>query len=228
MKYAILCILVFWLGTSSTCFAFTTLQGGLDDGFAPGTDPAAPSFDLNSIILSYHAPSPFDGLPHNSSVAHTFSGLPSNILGGFLEFRVRGGISPGVDTDGIILSFVDGDTTVWSDDIAWSRSFGQLSVGGSILQAPDPGLLTTGIWAPGSEDFMSLDLAALPLADGGILNVIPLLNNHGFVDITVSDDTIADFFRLELETPAIPAPSAALLACLGCSLVNYVRRRKAI
>ena len=91
------------IGSTATVFI-----GGVDDNFVGGTDPASPSAALTARINDgFGTTTDFDGLSHNQNVAHTFSNLPSQIVAGILELRVRGGTHPGVDTDGLIISFVD-------------------------------------------------------------------------------------------------------------------------
>lgn len=177
-----------------------TITAGADDNFGGGADLASPSADLIRVIENFPAVTTnFDGLPHNQQVAHTFSGLPAGIVSGTLAFRVRGGFEPGVDGDGIIVSFVDATTTDWNDVIVWRRNFGTFGGGGSIFADPDPGLATPGsVWNSNSVALLSLDLAAMPLSDGGTLDLIPLINEHGFIDVSVGDDSVADFFRLDL------------------------------
>jgi hypothetical protein len=208
-----------------------TFEAGLDDSFGLGSDPlAAPSSELITIITTDYpgaTTASFDGQPHNKQIAHTFVGLPEQILGGTLEFRVRGGSNPGVDSDGIIISFVDTNTDHWLDAIVWTRTLGEFGGGGvgSIFSDPDTGLVTPGnTWVPGAEGFVSLDLAALPLADGGTLNLIPFLNQYGFVDITVSDDSIVDFYRINLTV--VPVPGAFLLGTIGLSLAGWKFRKR--
>ena len=77
-----------------------------------------------------------------------------------------------------------------------------------------------------------LDLAALPLLEGGTLNLIPLLNQHGFLDVLTGDDSQTDYYTLEVTTALIiPTLSPAGLAVLGLGLaaamlLSVVRRRR--
>ena len=221
---AIFFLVSFLMLASEVVAAPITFQAGLNDSFAAGPDPAFPSTELVTKINDFGATTTnFDGLPHNQSVAHTFVGLPTDLVAGSLEFRVRGGTPPGVDTDGIAISFVDSDTIAWPDDVVWGRTFGVFAGGGTLFADPDPGLITPGVaWAPGAEALVTLDLTALPLADGNTLNLIPLLNQHGFVDITVSDDSVADFYRLNVAP--VPIPGSVFL--LASSLLGVLSLRR--
>ena len=68
---------------------------------------------------------------------------------------------------------------------AWGTSLSPYGVGGR--------------WRPGNEACIDLDLAALPVAGGGTLNVIPLLQAAGSLDFVVQDDTAVDFVTLKVE-----------------------------
>jgi hypothetical protein len=61
----------------------------------------------------------------------------------------------------------------------------------------------------------TLDLAALPLVGGGIRDLLPLLNAHGFIDVNLSDDPAVDYMRLEITTVPLPGARALLLPALG-------------
>lgn len=45
---------------------------------------------------------------------------------------------------------------------------------------------------------ITLDLANLPLKDGGAINLLGRRQANGYLDILVADETGADFFLLEL------------------------------
>lgn len=65
----------------------------------------------------------------------------------------------------------------------------------------DSGFLTPGsVWGVGQTAVGTLDFAALPLADGTTLDLVPMLNAHGFFDVTGGDDSSFDFYRLIIET----------------------------
>ena len=205
-------------------------QAGLADDFAGGPDPATPSAALAAIIASdgFGSTAEFDAVPTNQQIAHTFDGLPSGITAATLEVRVRAEAgSFGVENDGLIISFVDSETTSWLDDIVWARTLGSFPGGGQFFFAPDNGLLTPGSpWEQGSVASATLDLAALPKGGGNTINLLPLLNEKGFLDVTVRDDSAADHFRLEIIVPE-PAASALLLVT-GLLLVRARFRRESL
>lgn len=205
--------------------------GGLVDGFSGGTDPAFPSPELDNLLTaSYGGTVPFDFISHDTQVAHTFTGLPNNITGGTLEFRVRGGPNPGVDTDGLAISFVDTATTNYLDAVVFARPYGDLTAVGSLFPNLDPGFVTPGaVWGSTSDLVVSLDISALPLnpnTGGGTLNLIPLLNSNGYVDINFSDDSEVDYVRLTLNTPSIPEPTTFALTGIGLTVLVLSRRKR--
>ena len=68
----------------------------------------------------------------------------------------------------------------------------------------------------------TLDLAVLPLDGGGTIDLIPMLNSNGFVDVFVGDESGTDYFQLTL---VIPEPSTLPLLSLGLSALAAKRRR---
>lgn len=212
-----------------------TLTAGVADDFLVADEVASPSgalaasFEAQGGEFSFGTQG-FDltgGINSGNSdrqVAHTFSGLPGGITAATLTTRVRGGSDAFVATDGIALSFVTGGTTGYLSQVVYARAFGGGSGGGSVLFDPsDPGLLQSAAWATGSDATFTLNLAALPLVGGGTLNLLSLLNAHGFLDVNVSDDTAADFMTLEIT--AVPLP-AALFPLLSGLVVLGARRRR--
>ncbi len=209
-----------------------TITAGIDDNFSGGSEPASPSADL--ITLFNTVPTftiDFDESQINRQVPHTFTGLPNDIISATLEMRVRGGSFAGVDTDGIYITFADSSSTSLVDEVVWARTFGDLAVGGLIFQAPDPGIATPGIpWAPGSEALLTFDLSSLPQRDGSTIDIIPTINSVGFMDVTVGDDSMVDFYRLTIDSTSSVVPEPTTVALLGIGLVGIaaaeVRRRR--
>lgn len=213
-----------------------TLTAGVDAGFAAPADSASPSAALGAAIAAF-AEGPnsqgFDltlgvnGGSADRQVAHTFLNLPAAITAGTLTVRVRASTDPFAFTDGIALSFVHAGATDYRAEVAavYSCAFGGSSGGGSVLFNPlDPGLLQSTLWQAGNEQEFTLDLAALPLMGGGTLNLLPLLNSNGFLDVNVTDDTAADFMRLNLTSVPLPGTLFPLLG--GLALLGNCRRRR--
>jgi Ca2+-binding RTX toxin-like protein len=114
--------------------------------------------------------------------------------------RVRAGNDPSTNTDGVTFSFVESATGDYRDTIVWARTFGPTSGLGEFgFPNLDPGLVQSTTWTAGDDRTFSVDLAVLPLAEGGRLNLLPALNTHRFLDVLVPGETGIDFIRLTLE-----------------------------
>ena len=207
-------------------------QAGEIDGFTLPPDIATPSPELAAILTnSYGGFQNFDlvanvnGGSDNTQVAHTFTGLPSHIFSATLEMRVFAGSGwmSGESTDGLILSFVDSSTTEWVDDIVYKRTFGPYTGSGTIFSDPDAGLLKSSPWSIGDDFTFTLDLSVLPLAAGGALNLFSSIEDHGFLDVTVSDETGVDYMKLNVN--AVPIPGAVWLLGSGLAGIIGLRRK---
>lgn len=233
MRRVILCAVVVLVGATGRTLSQDVYLAGTVDAFALPADPALPSSELVAIDPS-GVGQPFqdfdliagvNGGKRNHVVGHTFSDLPSRIVGATLELRVQAGELP--NSDGILFSFVDAQASIYLDTVAFARTFGQFPGGGPgfLFPDPDPGLLVSDEWSEGDDEAFTLDCAFLPLADGGTLSLIPQLNTHGFLDVIVSDETGVDYYRLTLTT--VPEPSTLiLLAISAVGLLAFARRRR--
>jgi hypothetical protein len=186
---------------------------GLEDDFAGDPEPLSPSPELAVSVAGFGGCQDLDlvaGVGFGSNdrqVAHTFTELPAGITRAWLETKVRAGDDPGVTSDGIFLSFVDASIYYYSDALVWRRSFGPASATPPYYPVDDPGLV--GPWTPGAEATLVLPLHALPMPDGSTISITPLLDEYGFLDVNVSDETGADYFRLTWEVGAVDAPVVA-------------------
>jgi hypothetical protein len=212
--------------------ATVVFQAGLIDNFAAPADPAIPDPQVLSV-MGDPAHQDFDLIPgidgdYDTKVMHTFTSLPDDIIGGSLEVSVKAGTQDAVQyslsTDNITLLTFDRTNT--SDFAVFGRRFGPYEVGdcGSTDQTPDPGLLQSTKWSPGDFSIFTLDLSELPLVDGGTMNIIPFINQFGFLNVDVDDETGVDYMLLTLETAPIPIPGAIWL--LGSGLVGLAAIRK--
>ncbi|MBW8042076.1 MAG: hypothetical protein FVQ85_19035 [Planctomycetes bacterium] len=166
---------------------------GFGDNFASPLELTSPDTILLNYIVSCSAPgSPlqFDeipgegGVPSDSWLGHTFTGLPGGIVAARLEFRARattGGGSGGTDNDHIaIVDTISACIPSW----AWQNRFENL---------PEAG----GSWLPGDVSTFCLDLAALPKPMGGPVSVLSQLAT-GRLGIRVDDDTGIDYMILTI------------------------------
>lgn len=255
-RLQLLCFSCVFLFIVSLAEASIVYQAGVNDNFAPASDPSSPNANLTAAVTAnanyqqngmIGAFQDFDltaGLNEgskNTAVGHTFTALPTGISGATLEIRVRAGEDSWTESDQILFSFVQYDSSsfpvysdyenYWVNSLAWFRSFGPRDYAYAppgYAEPDDPGLLQSTLWTAGDEYLFSLDLAALPLVGGGTLSLINELNTFGFLDVVVEDETAVDFMTLTIHTTAtpttIPLPPSVFL--LGCSLLGLVAFRR--
>lgn len=203
------------------------ITAGVNDNFVLPTEPTSASSDL--LGSRSWSLKDFDDSTIDRVVAHTFINLPENIFEATLEIHLRAGTSFLSHNDGINLTFVEDDQImppVGSE--RWSRSIG---TGHGV-----PGVLSYD-WhstaASPAVDTIVLDLSNLPLAPGqpaSASNLIPALNQHGFLDFWIQDDTDVDYMILTVTVPRgakvtichIPPgnPSNAQTITVGAAAVN--------
>jgi hypothetical protein len=183
------------------------LTAGEDDGFAGAPEPAVPGPELARALSIYQGTQDFDLIPNvgegraNRQIAHTFTGLPETIVSATLELRARAGQASGTSSDGVFLSFLSPEDETFVGAIEWRRSFGPMSAAPPVYLEDDPGLVPS--WHSGDEATLAFDLSALPLPDGTTLDLLPEIAANGFLDVTVSDDTGADFYRLSIVSTTV-------------------------
>ena len=181
----------------------TVFTAGVNDNFVLPTEPTSPSSNLLGWLNSIGAIlKDFDSPQNDRWVAHTFTGLPDDISAATLEIHLRPGTSFLSHNDSIDLSFIGDDQIlppVGSEQ--WGRRIGTQPSG---VPGEDgvPGLLPydwhslAGFQA---DETIVLDLGNLPLAPGqpaSASNLIPALNDHGFLDFFLQDDTVVDYITL--------------------------------
>lgn len=196
-----LAALVFGSSLLATSSAQTTLLAGDIDLLNPGGPSAAPSPALAGLVDAID----FDVLPGcgavnpiNKTVAHTFTGIPDRLLSARLRIRVRAGCAGAVGTDGIGLLFADAQSTDYCSEVAWGAYFGPVDAPDSLCLSTgdDPGILAS--WTFEDQLLWTLDLAALPTPNGTV-SLLGELEQRGFLDVTVGDETGVDFFELTYE-----------------------------
>jgi len=165
-----------------------TYEGGAEDEFGGGIDPAAPGPEL--LPLCSGAVN-FDVTPVAGSLCHTFPSLPTPITSATLEIRVQAGSLDACDDTLAVLA------TGTTPAFAWQRPLGDPGC------LKDDGLLDCAWEAPRTHTFC-LDLNALPDAGGGTTSVIAEMNTTGRLDVRVADDSAVDFMRLRVAVDPCP------------------------
>jgi len=173
--------------------ATIVFTAGINDNFVLPTEPTLPSSNL--LGSRSWSLKDFDDSRIDRVVAHTFSGLPGDIQTATLEVHLRAGPSFLSHNDGINLTFVEDDQIM--PPIGAERWGRRIGTGHGV-----PGVLSYD-WhstaASPAIDTIILDLSNLPLAPGqpaSASNLIPALNQNGFLDFWVQDDTDVDFITL--------------------------------
>jgi len=163
-----------------------TLTAGIDDDFSAPADAVDPSAELTAFLAGFGGIQAYDltaginGGSANTQVAHTFGPFGADIAEASLVIHLRGGNNSGVFNDGIVLAFVASDTVSFPRDMAFARTLGPYGGGGLWFVDPDPGLFSQ--WLAGSDQVLTLNLAALPLAGGGFRDLRPDMSVYGFLD----------------------------------------------
>jgi uncharacterized repeat protein (TIGR01451 family) len=170
-----------------------TFEAGVRDGFDTGNaEPAVPSQGIQA-----RWPGPFrefDESGVNAHFGHTFDGLrPSREVGDICAAELEICLRP----EGSSLDSNDRiNIGVWDDDGSelgrWSRYLGN--------HDGSPGVFDTQWDADDTGTrCLTLDLSALPEADGSTTDLLPVLNSHDRLDIHVQDDTAVDFATLTVQ-----------------------------
>lgn len=163
-----------------------TVQAEKPDGyFLPDTEPASPSADMLAAFafprrgFDYRT-SASNFVPSDRWFGHTFTGLPSNIVGAQMEIRMKaaGGLST---NDTIQLEFLN-------PGFAWGHKINTLT--------PTSG--TANPWNSTKDKVFILDLDSLPPSVPGVTSVLGQLSDGEF-DVFVQDDTAIDYILLRLE-----------------------------
>ncbi len=204
-------------GALSACMAgaataqpYTFLAGDVDDfGGSYATEDALPMRPVLAQYLSRvggvnqilhnSQPMPFDTESRDWEFGYTFMDLPTLYEGATLEIRMKA--TSGLSTNDSLhlqyTSFGEGLSNLWSDSIADLN----------------------GTWNFTDITTLTLNLSDLPGFDGSNGSFIDLVNDDGYLDVYITDDTSVDWIRL-----TVPAPGTASLIALG-GMVAMRRRR---
>jgi len=187
--------------------ATIVFTAGINDNFALPTEPTSPSSNL--LGSRSWSLKDFDDSRNDRVVAHTFTGLPTDIQTATLEVHLRAGTSFFSHNDGINLTFVEDDQIIPPvGSERWGRRIGTGDDGLSFETLQSWLGVLSYDWhstaASPAVDTIILDLSNLPLAPGqpaSASNLISALNQHGFLDFWIQDDTIVDYIILTVTVP---------------------------
>ena len=143
----------------------------------------------------------FDETHVDRYFAHTFSNLlpPGNsrICRAILEIRLRP-LPTIAKNDSISLNFAP---STLAPGASWWRYLGAGNA--------QPGLLGTAWQPPQGPTTITLDLGALPQAAGGPVSLLSYLNQYGFLNLAIQDDTAVDYAKLTV-TYCCPEPDLTI------------------
>lgn len=166
---------------------------GIPDSFVLPTETATPGPILQTFLTCAAGTKNFDSMAPDRCFGHTFTGISDKLLTAQLEIRLKAAFNGAVCNDTISLQA----TTLGPPSFAWNRRIG--TAGPYSWCAGAPGLLAAP-WLSGSDQTFTLNLAALPNADGSTTCIIPLLIQDGRLDVRVADDTAVDYMILTTTT----------------------------
>ncbi|MCX6873870.1 MAG: autotransporter-associated beta strand repeat-containing protein [Verrucomicrobia bacterium] len=188
--------------------------GTTTDDFA-GPEPAQPSAALVQRLAAAGITrfKGFDDCTVNTYFAHTFANLPPCIVDARLRIRLKA-CGDYCENDSFNLQF-----TLPSGAYvpAWGRYLGNGNPGGGV------GLFNT-VWSAGTVREITLNLADLTNADGTKTDLLPKLNQYGFLDLAMQDDTAIDFAELQIMSCCCHSDIVVVTptnAC--CAVVNYTQ-----
>lgn len=213
---------------------FTMQFGKMDDFELPYDEPTTPrteAIDEFYSIIPQCGQSPiptnyvercklrqFDEVGLDKDLLHSFdlsSALASGeIVSATLETRLK---TIGGYNDGFLLGlFSHGEGDYW-----YAR------IGQNNYNLGIPSLTPT--WTYGQVEDFNLDLSNLPSLTLQKGNLLPMLNEVGFLDVRIQDDTAVDYLKLTVETKkveTVPEPGTiAGLAVLGFGFVASKTRK---
>lgn len=155
-----------------------TITEGTPDQFAGQQEP---TFQGEGILSLGSGPwAPFDFTKADRQFGHTMRNLPCNISGALLTLALKS--NSNLSSNDTIGLGITGETPRF----LWARKIKDL-LGQPWNQA-------------GATGTLNLNLAALPKANGGTVNILDLVNSSGALDIYIQDDTAVDYMTLNAQT----------------------------
>jgi hypothetical protein len=209
------------LGLAGTAQAATlTFMAGREDGFstADGYEPATPSNLLRELpgFVQGRALMNFDEPGYDTVLAHTFTGLPTEVIAGELKFRAR--VSQGGScNDRIRLGFADD-----SNPVGFFNFLGA-SNGDCDRSGIGPGqeLLPNNSWGEGLNAISDYTFT-IPLQAA----LIARMNEKGYLDVWGEDDTEFDYFQLSVTaTEPVPEPLTMFSAVAALGYGAILKRK---
>ncbi len=183
--------------------------GGTNDNYS-GIEPASPSINQYTRLdgVDYMD---FDDPSMDSWFAHSFENLPAHIAQAKLRIKMHAGA--GSENDTIMLACTTSGGSLGTN--YWSRRIGTNPADGI------PGLRTTP-WSQGLQQEVVLNLADLANTNGPGSDMVPLLNQTGYLDIYIQNDTGIDYMVLEIKTCVAQNELIIEKECNGDgAIVNY-------
>lgn len=207
-----------------------TITAGDIDGASPAGEPeddATPrpafatwlAFEANNNDLHSNQPREFDTPGSNHTFGHTFT-VPVGEIDLTAPVTLTASFTQVGGNDSMGFQAFDGPESLF-DRQNDAFPFPRMSTGlgaGSFLTLGSGGATVTS--APISFDLRNFTAGAGPLAGQ---NIAATVNDLGYLDVFVADDTIVDYLQLSY-TP-VPEPGAAvLLTAAACGLAAPRRR----
>ncbi len=153
----------------------------------------------------------FDGKETNQVFTNTFAlPLSEKIQSAQLEFRLRA-LGDYSENDAVGIIFADNAGIQDPSASGWWRIGTEPGVSAPVL--------SDTLWTIGSTKTFTVNLAD---------NLINAMNQKGFLDIFVQDDTAVDYITLKVETVPEPTTSLGLLGLglLGASQILHKKGKK--
>lgn len=168
-----------------------TFEAGVVDEFSTsnGTEPTYRSPGLDAHI-TYASDANFDKRWVNGFFGQTFQ-IPITetrcISDAWLEIRVKP-LGELDRNDSIGLHFIDSSGQQAIAGAGWGRYFGSGNASAGLFPS---------VWGSSLTPVtINLHLSQLPMADGSVKDIVPILDQLRYLDVMVQDDTAVDYVKL--------------------------------
>lgn len=184
---------------------------GTVDNFAEPTEPATPSLGQRNFYTTLQAGGQgalreYDQAGGDAWHMEHFGNLPCGITAASLVFVLKPGTSSLSNNDSFGLDFISPSNTIaWPNAAYGPRYYIRIGASNGLSS------LLTSPWNllnyPSGQIFI-LDLANMPTPLTGETNLIPRLNQYGFLNVIVQDDTYFDYVNLVVTAGGTPPNDA--------------------